>query len=385
MNARYDAVVVGAGLAGLWCARELLRSGLRVALADRKSDPGEKVHTTGIFVRKTFDETALPHAFLGAPVRSVRLHGPRGAELSLRSERDEFRIGRMPELYRHLLSQAVDSGVDWLPGTAFERARPVAGGSIVSLRARGEAIELESRFVVGADGARSRVARDLGLDLNGTFLVGAEKVFRREACHAEPELHCFVDPELAPGYIGWVAGDAEELHVGIAGELGRFDPASALDRFVARVAGSFGLRSGAEASSRGGLIPVNGVLRRIASRRGLLIGDAAGAVSPLTAGGLDACIRLSSAAARLIVEAARRDDASILEQFDGTRFRARFVSRLWMRRAFSSIDSPLLLDAAVRLASLPPFRSLAKHVFFGRGSFPEVTFAFETGERALQA
>jgi hypothetical protein len=56
-----------------------------------------------------------------------------------------------------------------------------------------------------------------------------------------------------------------------------------------------------------------------------------------------------------------------------------------MRRAFSSIDSPLLLDAAVRLASLPPFRSLAKHVFFGRGSFPEVTFAFETGERALQA
>jgi len=378
MSERFDVVVIGAGLAGLWCAREVARSGLRVAVADRKLDPGEKVQTTGIFVRKTFEETSLPHAFLGAPIRSVRLHGPRGAELSLESGKDEFRIGRMPALYRHLLAQAIESGAEWLPGASFEATCPNETGSTVALRTHGELRRLRARFVVGADGARSRVARDLGLDVNDRFLVGAENVYLRESDATSGSLHCFLDPELAPGYIAWVAGDAGELHVGVAGESGRFDASTAIERFVAKVAPRFGIEAATPFTRRGGLIPVNGVLRRIASPRGLLIGDAAGAVSPLTAGGLDACIRLSSAAARLLVEATRRDDASLLPQFDGSRFRARFVSRLWMRRAISSINSPLVLDAAVSLASRPPFRALASHVFFGRGSFPDVRFEFES-------
>ncbi|MFA6955706.1 MAG: NAD(P)/FAD-dependent oxidoreductase [Thermoanaerobaculia bacterium] len=378
MNERYDVVVIGAGLAGLWCAREVARCGLRVAIADRKRDPGEHVHTTGIFVRKTFEETSIPHAFLGAPVRGVRLHGPRGAELLLKSAKDEFRIGRMPALYRHLLSQAVDLGADWLPGASFEGTCPNAAGSSVALRTNGELRGLNARFVVGADGARSRVARDLGLEINDRFLVGAENVYTSEHDATDGTLHCFLDPELAPGYIAWVAGDAGELHVGVAGESGRFDASVAIERFVAKVASQFGTASEAPFTRRGGLIPVNGVLRRIATPRGLLLGDAAGAVSPLTAGGLDACIRLSSAAARLLVEASRRDDSSLLPQFDGSRFRARFVSRLWMRRAISSVRSPFALDAAVALASIPPFRTLARHVFFGRGSFPDVRFEFES-------
>lgn len=385
MRERFDAVVIGAGLAGLWCAREMARAGLQVAIADRKADPGEKVQTTGIFVRKTFDETRLPHAFLGAPIRRVHLHGPRGATLSLASERDEFRIGRMSELYRHLLAQAVECGATWLPAASFEGTHPATGGSLVHLRVDRSITELTARYVIGADGARSLVARDLGLDVNDNFLVGVENVYRRGANEGEPELHCYLEPALAPGYIAWAAGDNDELHVGVAGKAAKFDPAAALDRFVDRVAPDLGLSLPASFVRRGGLIPVNGVLQRIASQRGLLIGDAAGAVSPLTAGGLDACVRLSSAAARIIVEACRRDDSSLLPQFDGNRFRARFIARLWMRKAFSTVTSPHLLDLAVRLAALPPLRALASHVFFGRGSFPDVRFAFETTRDAVRA
>lgn len=385
MSDALDVMVIGAGLAGLYCARDLARQGLRVAIADRKDDPGDKVQTTGIFVRKSFVETDLPQAFLGNPLRRVRLHGPRGAELALESDRDEFRIGQMPGLYRHLLRQALDAGASWLPRTTFERSRPAAQGSVVAVRSDGIQRELHARFVVGADGARSQVARDLGLDLNDRFLVGVEEVFDAGAGSAVDALHCFLDGELAPGYIAWVAGDAHETHLGVAGELGGFDPNVALERFRERVASRFGLEGVAKRERRGGLIPVNGVLRRIACARGLLLGDAAGAVSPLTAGGLDACIRLSGAAARLLVEAVRRDDAAMLAQFDGTRFRARFVSRLWMRRAISSVRSAFVLDAAVSAAALPPFRAVARHVFFGRGSFPDVRFAFERQDRVAEA
>src|SRR5438477_108726 len=80
-----------------------------------------------------------------------------------------------------------------------------------------------SRSVIGADGARSAVARQLGLDRNAEFLVGLEDVLPGK----EPGMHCFLDPRLAPGYIAWVVDDGEERHAGVAGYRDRFDPADA--------------------------------------------------------------------------------------------------------------------------------------------------------------
>jgi flavin-dependent dehydrogenase len=125
---------------------------------------------------------------------------------------------------------------------------------------------------------------------------------------------------------------------------------------------------------------VGGVLRRIANSRGLLVGDAAGAVSPLTAGGLDPCIRLSSLAAAVVADYLETGDAAALARYSGRRFRARFVSRLWMRRLLAAAGSPALVEAGCALLRLPPFDALARHVFFGRGSFPDVS-----GEAAVRA
>ena len=150
-------------------------------------------------------------------------------------------------------------------------------------------------MVFGADGARSRIARDLKLDLNNEWIVGAESVFTGAAIDGPPRLLCFLDPELAPGYIAWIAHDGEETHLGVGGYPERFNPASALAKFQASVANIVDLQNAKQIERRGGYIPVGGVLRNIANRHGLLIGDAAGAVSPLTAGGLDPCMRLKLA------------------------------------------------------------------------------------------
>ena len=74
----------------------------------------------------------------------------------------------------------------------------------------------------------------------------------------------------------------------------------ALDRFCPSAPGLPAIRDTARVERHRGPIPVGGVLRRISSGRGLLVGDAAGAVSPLTAGGLDPCVRISEQAAAVI-------------------------------------------------------------------------------------
>ena len=362
-----DVIIIGAGLAGLQCARLLAQGRARVMLVDRKADLTKGVHTTGIFVRKTFEDFEFPAGTLGRPIRDVKLYSPALKPIELKSQHDEFRVGRMGRLYECFLEECVASSVEFSPSTRFISIEKHAHGSTVTLEKSGERFEIKAKAIVGADGANSRVAEALGLDRNREWIVGYEEV--HPSAGGEPALHCFLDAELAPGYLAWVADDGEEMHVGVGGYAAAFDPREALTKFKAKIADKFTFAAPHE--TRGGRIPVGGVLRRIANEHGLLVGDAAGAVSPLTAGGLDPCIRLSSFAAETILWRLGTGDPSALLAYSGESFRARFVSRLWMRRAIAFIKSQRLLELGCRFLRSPIGRKFAAHVFFSRGSFPD--------------
>lgn len=372
MAADYHVTIIGAGLAGLQCARLLGRQGINVLLVDRKNTLDQKIHTTGIFVRRTLVDFDIPDDCLGPPIKHVTLYSPALRPLELVSQHDEFRIGRMGQLYERYLQQCLHSGVHWLPQTSYLSHSAAKGKITVRLNSGSSTRSITTRYLIGADGARSRVARDLNLELNGEWIVGVENIFHGAVLDGPPRLLCFLDPKLAPGYIAWIAYDGEETHLGVGGYPSLFDPTTALQDFRSRVERIIDLRRAKQIESRAGFIPVGGVLRNIANSNGLLIGDAAGAVSPLTAGGLDPCMRLSAFAARVAGEYLSSGDVQVLQAYSGELFRSRFASRLWARRIASSVRQRQLLELGCTVLRLPVLKHFAHHVFFGRGSFPDV-------------
>jgi flavin-dependent dehydrogenase len=368
----YDVTIIGAGLAGLQCARLLARKGASVLLVDRKNTLDQKIHTTGIFVRRTLVDFDIPDDCLGPPIKHVTLYSPAHRPLELVSQHDEFRIGRMGQLYQRYLQQCLLAGVHWLPQTSYLSHEAANGKVALRLSSNSSTRSITTRYLIGADGARSRVARDLNLEMNREWIVGVESVLRGAVLDGPPRLLCFLDPKLAPGYIAWIAHDGEETHLGVGGYPSLFDPTAALLEFRARVGGIIDLRKAKPIETRAGLIPVGGVLKNIANANGLLIGDAAGAVSPLTAGGLDPCMRLSEFAAGVVSDYLSSGDVEALRAYSGELFRSRFASRLWARRIAATLRQRQLLELGCAFLRLPLFSRLANHVFFGRGSFPDV-------------
>lgn len=354
-----DCVVVGASFAGLACATSLAKSGMQVTVLERKGDPGEKLHTTGIIVKDAIDQIALLDALPQELIRrigGVRLYSPNLKWVDLSAPGYYFLATDTPNVMRWLAAQAEKAGACIAYRTSFQNAQRIQSGFDLG--------ELgTTRFLVGADGPGSRVAKVLGLGQSRKFLFGVEHEYARVEI-AEPEkLHCFIDRRIAPGYIGWVMAGVGVVQVGLARRVrdGQPNPNSAMAAFLEKIAPQFDFRLLKPCSVRAGMIPCGGVVHPVAAPRALLVGDAAGMVSPVTAGGIHTALKHGLAAGHAIADylSGKREDPCGWFVNSYPTFRTKRLLRL----LFDHFQSDMLFNL---LLGTRPMRTAASIVYFRR-------------------
>jgi digeranylgeranylglycerophospholipid reductase len=213
---------------------------------------------------------------------------------------------------------------------------------------------IRGRFLIGADGPRSKVARVFGLSQNTRFLTGVEAEFP----FVDPgngHLHCFLDSHFAPGYLGWMVPGTGVRQIGLAFDGRR---KSDLDGFIRKIQPITGMM-GTPRAMRGGLILCGGRVSSFANSHVLLVGDAAGLVSPLTGGGIHTALHHGRQAALSVCDylqdGASHPGVEMAKAYP--RFRMKRMMRLTMGLALPNA----LYDLAIGTSA---FRSLAQSVFF---------------------
>ena len=354
--AYYDVVIVGASFAGLACARELANHGLDVLVLERKSQPDEQIHTTGILVKEAQEEWSAPSSLV-REIRRVRLYGPSLRSASIESDEYFFLATDTGRLIAWLHDEVQKLGVNIRLGASF-----------TEVERRNDRWFLNDAgcscsYLVGADGARSEVAKCLGLGRNTKYLKGVEYAIE-PTTDEELSLHCFVDPRFAKGYIGWVLPGVGMTQVGLA-----YHPTHAveLSKFVDHIDPLFGLARRRILEKRGGIIPIGGLVDDFYTDRAMLIGDAAGMVSPLTAGGIHRAYRYGRLSGALIASYLLNNDHD-----PGSQLRKIYPPRRWQHTARWLFDRlPMGAIAEAVLRTPPAFRRVVEKIFFDRMNWPE--------------
>jgi 2-polyprenyl-6-methoxyphenol hydroxylase-like FAD-dependent oxidoreductase len=171
-----DAIVVGAGPVGLVCALKLSRAGIDTLLIEAEPQLNEELrastfHPPTLDMLEEFGVTAaLIRQGLITPTWQVRMH-PSGerAEFDLSLLKDHTRHPYRVQCEQWKLSRML---VTQLPGELWFDTRATLVSQTpdavkLTVERGGEPMELECRYLVGADGARSAVRKALALGFEG--------------------------------------------------------------------------------------------------------------------------------------------------------------------------------------------------------------------------
>jgi geranylgeranyl reductase family protein len=272
--------VIGAGPAGSLAAYTLAEHGAAVLLIDRARFPRDKPCGGGLTIRAV---RMLPYS-IDPVVEEVidrlelrlrygrRFESVRAKPLAVMTQRSR--------LDAFLAERAAAAGADFRDGARATTVAVDGRGAIVQIEGR----RVHAEVVIGADGTNGVTARCLGLCTRPAYGVALEGNVAYDVLDVERFRHRIAfELGVVRGGYGWVFPKGSHLNVGVGGR-GREAPA--LRRHLARLCREHRIPHARLESVRGYRLPVCRRDAVLARGRGLVVGDAAGLVDPLTGDGI---------------------------------------------------------------------------------------------------
>jgi menaquinone-9 beta-reductase len=363
-----EVLVVGAGPAGSAAAAALARAGRDVLLVESHAHPRPKACAEYASPRivEELVMLGLPDDVWRAdalPLRGMRvIRGPDAVDMRYGDafgERPAWGLDR-EKFDATLAAHAVACGARLMERTSLDDVHWRGGlggtdGRVVgaSLRTAGGRRSVRCRWLIGADGARSRTSQRVGRERGMGRLRRLGLVAHYEGI---PELADHGEMHVASDfYIGLAPLCGERLNVGMALPLdGERRPAE--ERFQAAIDGIPAVAE--RLGGRRRLTPIRGaspIAHRVAGAAGhgwMLVGDAAGFIDPFTGEGIYRALRSARAAADALTAG---DDDGAAQRYRAAR-REAFAAKdalTWLVQGMLAAR-PVMGYALRRLAARPP-------------------------------
>ncbi|WP_187428116.1 Kynurenine 3-monooxygenase [Roseobacter fucihabitans] len=280
----YDVVVVGGGPSGATAALDLVQSGHKVAMIDRD---GRIKPCGGAIPPRLMEDFDIKDDQLVAKVNTARMISPSGRHVDIPIENGFVGMVDRKDFDPFLRARAKQAGAHCFTGT-FLRIEREGKDRFVLYRDKesGEERKLQTRLIIGADGARSKVARQEvpGGDKIPYVLAYHEIIEAPAATETYDPTRCDViyDGKISPDFYGWIFPHGGTTSVGMGTIVTDVD----LKQATADLRASAGLSDCRTLRREGAPIPLKPMKFWDNANDVVLAGDAAGVVAPSSGEGI---------------------------------------------------------------------------------------------------
>jgi menaquinone-9 beta-reductase len=296
LSTQSDVAIVGAGPAGLSCAIAAANQGLQVELIDAMQPGIDKACGEGLMPGSLNALAALGFDLNRAlsKIETAPLHGIRFIGDQTHPSTAEARFPAAPGrgirrtiLHQLLLDRAISLGVRFHWGNSVQSITQRSNSNLIRTNRQ----TLHARFLIGADGHQSRIAKWAGLEKSSTH---SRRFGLRQ--------HYAITPWTSLVEIYWsnhgqayvTPISSTELCVAFVSNARFPTPADALKHFPAL---AHHLASAQPSGAPRGSITLGRTLSRVNTGSIALIGDASGSVDAITGEGMALCFRQATALA----------------------------------------------------------------------------------------